>query len=389
MTSANKSKQGGLGAPARTAFFTSDMSNNPSRPTRRELLQSSLAAAALTLIGADESNAMTTNQAAARTAITDVAGLKVGHFTDTRRPTGCTVILCGEEGAVAGVDVRGSAPGTRETDLLDPQNLVNQVHAIVLSGGSAFGLDTATGVIRWLEEHGIGYNIGVARVPIVPAAILLDLFVGDAKIRPDAEAGYKACKSASTDPPAEGNVGAGAGATVGKLFGRERAMKGGLGTASLRIGKDLTVGAIVAVSAAGDVIDPVTGQIIAGARTPDGKRPMGVIPALLRGEAMPPLLGGTNTTIGVVATDAKLDKAQAKKVAQMAHDGLARTINPAHTMYDGDTIFALATGRSARPANVTLLGALAAEAMAQAVVRAVKAAKSIAGLPSAAEIKGA
>lgn len=364
------------------------MPNQSSRLTRRELLQSSLAAAALKLVGDNESEAMTNNQSAARGAITDVAGLKVGHFTETRRPTGCTVILC-EEGATAGVDVRGSAPGTRETDLLDPQNLVQQVHAIVLSGGSAFGLDTATGAVRWLEEHGIGYDVGVAKVPIVPAAILIDLFIGDAKIRPDAEAGYKACKTATTSAPAEGNFGAGAGATVGKLFGRERAMKGGLGTASLRIGKDLTVGAIVAVNAIGDIIDPATGQIIAGARTADGKRLAGAMAAVLRGEAMPPLLGGTNTTIGVVATDAKLDKAQAKKVAQMAHDGLARTINPAHTMYDGDTIFALATGKSARPANVTLIGALAAEAMAQAVVRAVRAARSLPNLPSAAEMKTA
>lgn len=327
-------------------------------------------------------------QPIAKGSITDVAGIKVGHFTDTRRPTGCTVILC-EDGATGGVDVRGSAPGTRETDLLDPKNLVQQVHAIVLSGGSAFGLETATGVVRYLEERGIGYDVGVAKVPIVPAAILFDLGVGDAKIRPDAEAGYKACKAATTNPPAEGNVGAGAGATIGKMFGGKRAMKGGIGTASIKLGKELTVGAIVAVNAVGDVIDPATGKLIAGARTVDGKKLQGTMAGILRGEALPPMLGGTNTTIGLVATDAKLDKAQAQKVAEMAHDGLARAINPAHTMFDGDTIFAIATGKSAstKPANVTLIGALAAEAMAQAVVRAIRAAKTIQNLPSAADLE--
>lgn len=322
-----------------------------------------------------------------QSSITDVAGIKVGHFTDPRRPTGCTVILC-EDGATGGVDVRGSAPGTRETDLLDPKNLVQQVHAIVLSGGSAFGLETATGVVRYLEERGIGYDVGVAKVPIVPAAILFDLGVGNAKIRPDAEAGYKACKAASSTPPAEGNVGAGAGATVGKMFGMKRAMKGGLGSASIKVGKDLTVGAIVAVNAVGDVIDPATGKLIAGARTSDGKKLAGTMAGILRGEPLPPLLGGTNTTIGLVATDATLDKAQAQKVAQMAHDGLARAINPAHTMFDGDTIFTVATGKSAstKPANVTLIGALAAEAMTQAIVRAIRAAKSIPNFPSCTDL---
>jgi L-aminopeptidase/D-esterase-like protein len=324
-----------------------------------------------------------------RGAITDVAGIKVGHFTDSRRPTGCTVILC-EEGAVGGVDVRGAAPGTRETELLDPINTVQQVHAVVLSGGSAFGLDTATGVMRYLEERGIGFDARVARVPIAPAAILFDLGVGDPKIRPDAEAGYKACKAATTERGAEGNVGAGAGATVGKLFGMDRAMKGGLGSVSIKLsdGKSsLTVGAIVAVNAVGDVIDPNTGKVIAGARTKDGKALLGSMNAILRGAALPRSLGGEATTIGVVATDAQLDKAQATKVAQMAHDGLARAINPVHTPADGDTIFALATGKSSRQANVTLIGALAAEAMAQAVVRAVKAAKGISGLPGANDLQ--
>ncbi len=357
-----------------------------SKPTRREILQSGVAAS-ITLLGDQGVFAMTNPvQATAKSSITDVAGIKVGHFTDSRRPTGCTVILC-EDGATGGVDVRGSAPGTRETDLLDPKNLVQQVHAIVLSGGSAFGLETATGVVRYLEERGIGYDVGVAKVPIVPAAILFDLGVGDAKIRPDAEAGYKACKAATANPPAEGNVGAGAGATVGKMFGGKRAMKGGIGTASIKL-TGLTVGAIVAVNAVGDVIDPTTGKLIAGARTADGKKLAGTMAGILRGEALPPMLGGTNTTIGLIATDAKLDKAQAQKVAEMAHDGLARTINPAHTMFDGDTIFAVATGKSAstKPANVTLIGALAAEAMAQAVVRAIRAAKGIQNLPSASDL---
>lgn len=361
------------------------------KTTRREILRDGLAATSFAFINEDGSamsfNSSTQNE---HGAITDVAGIKVGHFTDSRRPTGCTVILC-EEGAVGGVDVRGAAPGTRETDLLNPINTVQQVHAVVLSGGSAFGLDTASGVMRYLEERNIGFDVRVARVPIVPAAILFDLGVGDPKIRPDAEAGYKACKAATTKAPEEGNVGAGAGATVGKLFGMKRAMKGGVGTASIKLndGKSsLTVGAIVAVNAVGDVIDPSAGKVIAGARTQDGKALLGSMNAILRGEQLPPSLGGTATTIGVVATDVKLDKMQATKVAQMAHDGLARAINPIHTASDGDTIFALATGRSSRPANVTLIGALAAEAMAQAVVRAVQAARRIENLPSASEMRG-
>jgi len=362
------------------------------KTTRRDILRDGLAATSFAFINEKE-YAVSLNSPAQneRGSITDVAGIKVGHFTDSRRPTGCTVVLC-EEGAVAGVDTRGAAPGTRETDLLDPVNTVQQVHAVVLSGGSAFGLDTATGAMRYLEERGIGFDARVARVPIVPAAILFDLGVGDPKIRPDAEAGYKACKAATTDAPVEGNVGAGAGATVGKLFGMNRAMKGGIGAASIKLtdGKSsLTVGAIVAVNAVGDVIDPNSGKVIAGARTKDGKALLGSMNAILRGEPLPSLLGGASTTIGVVATDVKLDKAQATKVAQMAHDGLARAINPVHTAADGDTIFALATGKSSRAANVTLIGTLAAEAMAQAVMRAVKAAKGIPEFPSATEMKTA
>ena len=317
-------------------------------------------------------------------AITDVAGLRVGHFSDTRRPTGCTVVLT-PQGAVAGVDVRGAAPGTRETELLSPLNAVEQVHAILLSGGSAFGLDAAGGVMRWLAERDIGVKVGPACVPIVPAAILFDLWVGDASIRPDADAGYAACEAASDATPAEGNVGAGTGATLGKLFGIGRAMKGGIGTASLSVG-GFTVGALVAVNAMGDVIDPATGQPIAGARSPDGRALHGTMRAWMAGDVPPPLQPGSATTIGIVATDAVLTKAQANKVAQMAHDGLARCINPVHTMADGDTVFALATGASGRAGHPTLLGALAAEAMTLAVLRAVRAARGLPGLPAMGDL---
>ena len=286
------------------------------------------------------------------------------------------------DGAVGGVDVRGAAPGTRETDLLSPLNAVATVHAVLLSGGSAFGLDAAGGVMRWLEERGVGLRVGPAIVPIVPAAILFDLMVGDASIRPDAAAGYAACEAASDGAVAEGNVGAGAGASVGKLFGFDRAMRGGIGTASVRVG-GITVGALVAVNAVGDVIDPASGHVVAGARTADGTRLLGGAAALLRGELPAPLQPGAATTIGVVATDAVLDKAQACKLAQMAHDGLARSINPVHTLADGDTVFALATGASGQPGNLTLLGTLAAEVTALAVLRAVRQATTldVAGLP--------
>ena len=308
-------------------------------------------------------------------AITDVAGIEVGHFTDTRRPTGCSVVIA-RDGAVAGVDVRGAAPGTRETDLLAPTNLVDRVQAVVLAGGSAWGLDAASGVMRWLEEQGVGFDVGVARLPLVPAAVLFDLMVGDAAIRPDAAAGYRACELASTHAPAQGNVGAGAGASVGKIFGMERAMKGGIGTASVTV-DGVTVGALIACNALGDVIDPDNGQVIAGARTRNGKALLDSRRALLRGEQPIPLLAGTNTTIGVIATDAVLTKAQASRLATMAHDGLARSINPVHTMSDGDTLFALATGRAGKSPGMMVLGTMAAEVTALAVVRAVRAARAI------------
>jgi L-aminopeptidase/D-esterase-like protein len=317
--------------------------------------------------------------------INDVAGVRAGHFTETRRATGCSVVLC-EQGAVCGVDVRGGAPGTRETDLLRPDNLVPHVHALLLTGGSAFGLDAAGGVMQWLEERGHGFAVGPVRVPIVPAAVLFDLWFGDAAVRPDRAAGHAACNAAGGAALAQGNVGAGTGATVGKLFGVERAMKGGIGTASLRVG-GITVAALVAVNATGDVIDPATGQVLAGALTEDGLGLLNCMAAIGRGELPPRLQAGMATTIGVVATDALLDKAQANKLASMAHDGLARTINPAHTMADGDTLFALATGASGLPGNLTAIGALAAEVTARAVLNAVRHATGVAGFPAARDIR--
>jgi len=318
-------------------------------------------------------------------SITNVAGLKVGHFTDSRRPTGCTVVLC-ESGATCGVDVRGAAPGTRETDLLRPDNLVEQVHALLLSGGSAFGLDAAGGVMRWLDERGHGLAVGPARVPIVPAAVLFDLWVGDASIRPDAAAGYAACQAAAATPPAQGSVGAGAGASVGKLFGIERAMKGGIGAASITVGA-VTVGALIAVNAGGDVVDPAGGAVVAGTLDPNG-RPRSSAAAMAVGELPARAIAGMATTIGVVATNARLTKAQASKLATMAHDGLARSINPVHTMTDGDTLFALATGNCSAPANLALIGALAAEVTMRAVISAIHHATGLPGLPAARDLGG-
>ena len=326
--------------------------------------------------------------------IADIAGLQVGHFTDTRRPTGCTVLLC-PEGVVAGVDVRGAAPGTRETDLLHPLATIECVHALLLTGGSAFGLAAADGVMRWLEERGHGVEVGPARVPIVPAAVLFDLWLGDARIRPDAAAGYAACQAASQSMagshPAQGSVGAGAGASVGKLFGMARAMKGGIGSASIRVGA-VTVAALVAVNAIGDVLDPASGRIIAGARADDGRTPLDTMAAICDGQLPAHLMAGMATTIGIVATDAQLSKAQTNKLAAMAHAGLARSINPVHTASDGDALFALATGGAGRAGvaapNLSVLGALAAEVTARAVLNAVRAAHGLSDpdLPSARDL---
>jgi L-aminopeptidase/D-esterase-like protein len=315
--------------------------------------------------------------------ITDVDGIRVGHFTETRRPTGCTVVLC-EHGAVTGVDVRGSSPGTRETDLLDPTTTVDHAHAIVLAGGSSFGLDAASGVMRYLEERGIGFPTRAGNIPIVPAAILYDLTLGDASIRPNADSGYQACADARSGAIAEGSVGAGAGATVGKL-GPGRPMKGGIGTSSIRLRNGVVVGALVAVNCVGNVIDPKSGRFIAGSRTQDMKGFIDIVDWLRSGNIVAPQ-HGTNTTIGVVATNAKFQKAQMKKIAEMAHDGMARAINPTHTPYDGDTLFAMATSTNTAAVDVATIGALAAEAVAEAILRGVMRAASLPNHPAYRDI---
>ncbi len=324
-------------------------------------------------------------------AITDVPGLEVGHISDFEALTGCTVILC-RKGAVGGVDVRGGAPGTRETDLLHPLNLVEKVHAVLLAGGSAYGLDAASGVMKYLEEQKIGFNTGAALVPIVPAAILYDLGLGRADVRPTPEMGYQAASIASRSKPEEGNVGAGTGASVGKIFGNAGAMKAGIGTASMDIGGGIIVGALVAMNAFGDVRNPQNGQILAGARpTKIGPLHLGGegtfantldVMKSLAGRGIMGLAARSNTVIGVVATNAKLNKSQVSKVAQMAHDGLARAVFPAHTMLDGDTIFALSTGN--KKTDVSTVGAFAAEVFAAACIRAVETAHSAGDLPGLA-----
>jgi L-aminopeptidase/D-esterase-like protein len=349
-------------------------------------------------------------QAGSNQTLTAVPGIKVGHHMMSGRSTGCTIVLA-EGGVTAGVDVRGGAPGTRETALLNPVNSVQQVHAIALAGGSAFGLDTASGVMRYLEERQVGFRMGTIVVPIVPAAILIDLWVeGKPHIRPNADCGYQAARAASSDAVREGSVGAGAGATIGKIAGYDRAMKAGIGSAAIVRPDGLIVAAIVAVNARGDVIDPATGRVIAGVRTADGKRLADARALLRSGEvdgswtptappgkpanpsARPPGQDndeGGNTTLGVIATNATLTKTQATKVAQMAQDGFARAISPIHTTADGDTIFVLATGAQALPAGpggadatVTVVGALAAEVMADAIVRAAREATGLPGIPA-------
>jgi len=327
-------------------------------------------------------------------AITDVPGIRVGHAQDDEALTGCTVVLC-EDGAVGGVDQRGGAPGTRETDALHPIHLVEVVHAVVLSGGSAFGLDAASGAVRYLEERGVGFDVRVARVPIVPSAILFDLGIGRSDVRPGPDMGYQACLNASAEPPLQGCVGVGTGCTVGKILGLEQAMKSGVGTASLEIARGVIVGAIAAVNSFGDVIDPDTGQIVAGARTRyDGAERIGAGEVfadtlhVMKSLVGRPPMGFTrreNTVIGVVATNARLNKEQASKVAQMAQDGVARAIRPAHTMLDGDTVFALSTGK--RKADVNIVGAFAAQVFARAILKAIYSAKSLGGVPALADLR--
>lgn len=364
----------------------------PLKPVILVLGVSTLAAGGLELLAQsvkpDPAAATFAKPAADNQTLTAVEGVKVGHYTLTERPTGCTAILF-KEGTTGSVDQRGGAPGTRETDLLDPVNSVQIISAISLAGGSAFGLDAASGVMRWLDERHIGYPVGNAGVvPIVPAAILFDLgFGSNPKIRPGSDCGYRAAGAASEKPVREGNVGAGAGATVGKSGGSSQGggpMKAGIGSAAIKLPNGLVVAAIVAVNAVGDIIDPTTGQVVAGARGADGK----LLDArkLLRGGGGRQGRAGENTTIGLVATNAKLTKVQAQKVAQMANDGFARTIYPSHTPGDGDTIFSAATGTWAGDVNYGQIGALAAEAMAEAVIRAATEATSAGGLPAARDL---
>lgn len=329
-------------------------------------------------------------------SLTAVQGLKVGHHTLAERPTGCTVVLLDGEGAVGGVSQRGGAPGTRETDLLSPLNLVDRVNAIVFAGGSAYGLDAAQGVVRYLEERNVGFKTGAGIVPIVPSAIIFDLgFGGDSRVRPTADCGYRAATAATDGPVAEGNIGAGAGATVGKLGTmtdrpaspalRRMPMKAGVGTAAFVMPNGLVVAALAVVNAVGDIVDPASGQIVAGMRNPDGA--LADVRKLLRsGGFTPSVQPGQNTTLGVVATNARLSKSEINRVALMADDGIARAVVPSHTIADGDTVFALATGRWAGEANVTIIGALAADALAESIVRGAAEARSLGGVSSAREV---
>ena len=314
---------------------------------------------------------------------TDIDGITVGHAQDIEAATGCTVVIC-EEGATAGVDVRGGSPGTRETDLLDPQNLVDKIHAVMLSGGSAFGLDAASGAMQFLEERGIGFDVQVTKVPIVCSAVLFDLVVGDYKVRPNLEMGYRACVNATDKECPNGNIGAGTGATVGKFLGVDRAMKGGLGSFALQIG-DLKVGAIVAVNCLGDVIDPETGEILAGLLDEQGTTLVGTENILAQKYSEKKNLFSGNTTIGVVATNGRFTKSETNKLASMAHNGYARAMRPAHSIFDGDTIFTMATGKI--EADINVVGFLAARTMERAVINAVKSADSAYGFKAYKDLK--
>lgn len=326
----------------------------------------------------------------AKVSITDIDGILVGHAQDTEALTGCTVVIC-PDGAVGGIDQRGGAPGTRETDLLRPMHLVKKIHAVLLAGGSAFGLDAASGVMKYLEEKNIGFNTGIARVPIIPAAVIFDLGIGNPKIRPTLEMGYQACLNASQKPPKQGNYGAGSGASVGKIFGMKQAMKSGVGMACIELGGNAIVGALMVVNAFGDVYEKDSQNIIAGARTMHkGPLKLGIGKIFANtmetmktymGKMVLNIASKQNTVIGIVITNALLNKEEANKVAQMAQNGLARTIRPTHSMFDGDTIFVMATGE--QRSDINLIGAYAAEVVADAIVNAVLYAKPAGGLSSA------
>lgn len=316
--------------------------------------------------------------------ITDIPGIKIGNAHDLEAVTGCTVILC-EQGAVTGVDVRGGAPGTRETDLLKSENYVEKVHAVMLAGGSAFGLDAAAGIMQFLEEKGVGFDVSVTKVPIVSGAVLFDLTCGDHRVRPDKVMGYQACIAAERQEFSEGSVGAGTGATVGKFLGSQHAMKGGLGSFCVQVG-NLMLGAVVAVNCFGDVIDPRSGAILAGAYQDDPFNFLSTEEGMIKQYDQATNAFASNTTIGAIITNAALTKAQANKVASMAHNGYARTMRPAHTMFDGDTIFALSAGQVT--ADVNVVGLLAARVMEQAVISAIKKAASLSGFKSHQDITG-
>jgi L-aminopeptidase/D-esterase-like protein len=313
----------------------------------------------------------------------EIEGIQVGHAQNLDAATGCSVIIC-EAGATVGVDVRGGAPGTRETDLLNPVNLVQKVHAVMLAGGSAFGLDAAAGVMQYLEERGVGFDVQVTRVPIVCGAVLFDLTIGDWRIRPDKDMGYQACVNAGSGPCIQGSIGAGAGATVGKILGMDRAMKSGLGCYALQSG-DLKVGALVAVNCLGDILDPQSGEKLAGPLSEDLQALGDTEDIMIRTCSGNKNLFSGNTTIGIIATNADFTKAQATKLASMAQNGYARTMRPAHTMFDGDAIFAMSTGGV--DADLSVAGLLAARVMERAVIAAVTNAGSLCGIKSYTALK--
>lgn len=312
--------------------------------------------------------------------ITDVEGLKVGHSQSMQGVTGCTVIMC-TDGATGGVDVRGGAPGTRETDLFRAENMIDRVHAVVLSGGSAFGLDASSGVMKYLEEQGVGFDVGVTTVPIVASAVIFDLAIGDSSIRPDFNMGYKAAKTASTVENRQGNIGCGMGASVGKIMGPKNAMKSGLGSATIRL-EELVVSAIVSVNSFGDIYDYKTNKQIAGVYDYENKKLLNTVGLMTNNIELG--FSMENTTIGLIGTNAILSKAEANKVSQMAHNGYARSINPVHSMMDGDTVFTMATNMV--KSDVNIIGTLAAEAMSRAITNGILQAKSLCGLYSYADI---
>jgi L-aminopeptidase/D-esterase-like protein len=317
--------------------------------------------------------------------ITAVPGILAGHWSDADAPSGCTVVLC-PEGALASVDVRGGAAGTRNTDLLRQGNLVQQIHGVLLTGGSEYGQDAAAGVVRWLEERGHGFPLPTVVVPIVVCAVIFDLGIGRADVRPDQSAGYAACEAATDGPLEEGSVGAGTGATVGKALTIEKGMKGGLGTAAERTASGITVGAMAVVNCFGEVIEPETGEVVAGPRGDDTGTFESTVEAMRKAPPLSPFLqapeAAQNTTLGIVATDATLSKDECYRLAVMGQAGIARTVRPAHSPVDGDTVFALATGRNDAQTDLLQLGTLAARAMERAVVRGVREAKGLAGVPS-------